>query len=190
MKEKKPRKKRPAFVVPTIKEVEDYILMKKPDWPLTFIEFYAAKFWNNYQSSGWKLSNGNSVKDWQACFNNNWQELKYNYILVLNEHKAKEAGKPKAPVVIEKRNGEFTIDFMNESLEVFKKHYDKITDETLASYYPWMKQYGYVILTDDEKKSIFEAYKDDKLKGMAACVRCSFTTMINYQKKFSKNGNS
>jgi hypothetical protein len=68
--------KKISFKIPLQSEVQAYMKQKK-GWPDKFCEYYAEKFWNNYQAQGWKLSNGNPMKDWMACFNNQWQNLKY-----------------------------------------------------------------------------------------------------------------
>lgn len=174
----KPSVLKKRMIKPTIKEVEDYILVKKPDWPLLFIEYYAAKFWNHYEASGWKLSGGNLVKNWQACFNSNWQEVKYDSVQLLQKYTAQQVTAKK--IVIEKRNGEFTPEYMNEVLVDYKKNYSTISSETLSAYYFWMKARGFIKITPDEVVKIKELYSDKRIEGMAACVRISFDKMINY----------
>lgn len=65
------------FKAPAQEEVAEYMKTKKPEWPADFVMYYAERFWNHYQASGWKLSNGNAMKDWRAAFNANWQTLKF-----------------------------------------------------------------------------------------------------------------
>jgi hypothetical protein len=50
---------------------------EKMGWPEEFCLHYANKFWNYYQAQGWKLSNGNAMKDWKAAFCSQWQTIKY-----------------------------------------------------------------------------------------------------------------
>lgn len=184
MREKAIRKSVKRFVPPTIKEVEDYMLEKKSEWPLKFIEFYAAKFWNYYEASGWKLNGGKSVKNWQACFNSQWQELRFDSVDVLKKMQVQQGVVKK--VVVEKRNGNFTVDFMNEVLSEYSRHPTGFSEEQLSSYYQWMKEKGFIKLTNNEMILINETYKKQKkiVQGMAACVTMSFQKMINYQIKF------
>lgn len=42
-------------------------------WDISFCNHYADKFWNYYNAQGWKLSNGNTMKDWQSAFNAQWK---------------------------------------------------------------------------------------------------------------------
>lgn len=65
------------FKIPLQSEIAAYI-QNKMNWPLAFCSYYADRFWNHYAASGWKLSNGNQIKSWQACFNSNWQTLKFH----------------------------------------------------------------------------------------------------------------
>src|SRR5213592_134315 len=83
------------FTIPLQTEVSKYIREKK-GWPQSFCDHYADKFWNHYQASGWKLSSGNSVKDWKACFNAKWQQLKFKEdIELLNRLTGKMNGPPR-----------------------------------------------------------------------------------------------
>lgn len=178
--EKKVTKKK--FVIPTIKEVEDYMLMKKPEWPLLFIEHYAAQFWNHYESCGWRLAGGNAIKNWQACFNSQWQEVKYGSVQILQKFKMQQV--PEKKVFIQSKNGVFTVEHMNGVLADFMKNYDKIPDETLALYYDWMKAKSYIKLSQEELTGFIAKYHDDKQGGRAACVRASLNKMITYQIRF------
>lgn len=169
--------KKKKFVVPTIKEVEDYILEKKSEWPMLFIQFYAAKFWNHYEAAGWRLSSGNKIVSWTACFNSQWQEVKYDCVEVLRKFILQQA--PEKKVVIEKRNGVFTVDYMNQMLNHYKKHHDIYKPDVLASYFDWMKDKGCLKLTQEEIQMIKDTCKD-KVTARAACVTTSLQKMINY----------
>lgn len=67
---------RTAFKIPLQTEVSKYI-EEKTGWPRLFCDYYGDKFWNHYQASGWKLSSGNAIKDWKACFNSQWKRPKF-----------------------------------------------------------------------------------------------------------------
>lgn len=68
--------RRAAFAIPLQTEVSKYI-EEKTGWPRVFCDYYSDKFWNHYQASGWKLSSGNQIKDWKACFNSQWKQPKF-----------------------------------------------------------------------------------------------------------------
>lgn len=59
-KEKNKKEKRKRFTPPTLEEVMDYAFEKG-------ITINAEDFIDYYSSQGWKLSNGNQMKDWQAA---------------------------------------------------------------------------------------------------------------------------
>lgn len=59
-KEKNKKEKRKRFTPPTLEEVMDYAFEKG-------ITINAEDFIDYYSSQGWKLSNGNPMKDWQAA---------------------------------------------------------------------------------------------------------------------------
>lgn len=66
-----------AFTKPTINEVETFMNIKKPEWPAVFARYYAERFWNHYQSNGWKVSGRAAMKDWKAAICAQWMILKF-----------------------------------------------------------------------------------------------------------------
>lgn len=64
------------FKIPLQTEIQVYIKEKK-GWPESFCIYYAERFWNFYASNGWKVSGKTAMKNWQAAFNANWQNLKF-----------------------------------------------------------------------------------------------------------------
>jgi hypothetical protein len=62
--------------IPLQTEVAKF-MEEKMGWPSEFCLHYANKFWNYYQAQGWKLSNGNAMKDWKAAFSSQWQNPKF-----------------------------------------------------------------------------------------------------------------
>lgn len=66
-----------AFVKPTVEQVETFMNIKKPEWPAIFTRHLAEKFWNHYQSNGWKISGRAAMKDYKAAICAQWLDLKY-----------------------------------------------------------------------------------------------------------------
>lgn len=64
------------FKIPLQTEIQVYMKERK-GWPASFILYYAERFWNFYQSNGWKVSGRAPMKDWKAAFNSQWQTLKF-----------------------------------------------------------------------------------------------------------------
>lgn len=183
---RKPAKK---FIPPELNEVELYVFEKKPEWPKSFAEYYAAKFWNHYEASGWRLSSGNPVKKWQACFNSQWQTLKFkedfDYLAkcVQNEKVVAEDAK-KTEFIIGERSGDITKDEMNNLLIYFRKNSEKVSIEKLSEYYEWMKANQYLRLTKDDVRIITDTYGNNKTKCRGAAVSMSLNKMLVYGYKF------
>lgn len=166
------REKRGGFVVPTIEEVKNLMIEKK-GWPGKFAQYYAEKFWNNYEASGWKLSNGNSMKSWQAAFSAQWQNVRYQQdIDFLKECLKKEP--------VEKQNSSY----LNDLLLAYKKQFDSVPQEALIAAYDFLKSEKKLKLTLQETELIRKSYSNNIPKGKAACVTTLFSRMINNNEYF------
>jgi hypothetical protein len=71
---KVPAKK--AFMTPTVRQVADYMNLRRPNWPTAFVEFYAQKFMDFYVSKGWIVGKV-KMKSWEATIACNWLEIKF-----------------------------------------------------------------------------------------------------------------
>lgn len=173
-KDKKKREPRPAFVVPTIEEVSDcmfeYTKRKKMNWPKAFCDWYAEKFWNSYEKSGWKLSagRGGPVKDWRACFKSEWVTLKYSGDIAMLD---RLTPKPK-PV------DKATLDYMNDILDSYRKSPETFTEETLSSCYFWLKENGFLKLQGKQREKAIEDSRISLMKGQATAVRFFMDHMV------------
>lgn len=167
------REKRAGFEVPTIKEIADFMKEKKR-WPESFCEYYAEKFWNNYAASGWKLSNGNSMKSWQAAFMAQWQNIRYQVDIEYLNNCLKNK-----PVVQNKSDG-----WLNELLAKYKHNFESVAEETLIKAYDYMKQNRLIKLEKYEVNLLKASYGNNVEKGKAACVKMIFSKMVNYGKRF------
>lgn len=159
------------FKIPLESEVEKYMKEKK-GWPDEFCKYYAEKFYNFYMSNGWKVSGKSPMRDWKAAFNSNWQTLKFKEdVDFLNKHKPMKNGAEKS--------GDPNINYLNELLFTYRKHYDSIPKERLASCYDTMKKLKRLILTDEEKEHIKTKFENKPIEGKAVCVAITFSKMIN-----------
>lgn len=169
------REKRQGFEVPTVQEVKDLMIEKK-GWPEKFAQYYAEKFWNNYEASGWKLANGNSMKSWQAAFTAQWQNVRFKEdIEFLTECKKLK------PAIVKSMNAN---DRLNDLLLRFKTQFESVSDESLIKAYDYMKGQKIIKLSNEEVRYIKAAYGDNVEKGKAACVKTMFTNMINHGRRF------
>jgi hypothetical protein len=168
------REKRGGFLVPTVDEVSAYMREKK-NWPEKFAQFYAEKFWNNYEASGWKLSNGNSMKSWQAAFCAQWQAVRFKEDIEFLQACLKE---------IPMQNVNKKESRLNELLNRFKTNFETVTDESLIRAYDYMKEHKLIRLSSEEVRYIKAAYGTNVERGKAACVKTMFTNMINHGKCF------
>lgn len=62
--QKKNKKEKTSFVIPLYKEIEEYFKLNK----MPKVE--AQKFFNHYESNGWKVGGRTPMKNWQAAANN------------------------------------------------------------------------------------------------------------------------
>src|SRR6185369_17183528 len=158
------------FKIPLQSEVERYIKEKK-GWPEEFVKYYADRFYNFYMSNGWKVSGKAAMKNWEAAFNSQWQTLKFKEdIEFFNKCK---------PVEQKKNGSDPTRNYLNDLLIDYRRKYDSIPKERLASCYDYMKTNKLLILTTDQKTTIKEQYSDRIMEGKAACVQITFDKMIN-----------
>lgn len=164
------------FKVPLQSEVEIYIKSKK-NWPDEFVKYYTDRFWNFYQSNGWKVSGKAAMKDWKAAFNSQWQTLKFKEdIEMFNKCKPAE--------VISKKHSDQNLNYINDVMMEYKVRYDSIKKETLAHIYDYLKTQKLLILTKEQCQELKQIYSGREMEGKAACVAITFQTMITNGKHF------
>jgi hypothetical protein len=170
--QQEPRK---PFQIPSVEEVAQFIKEKK-GWCDKFSRYYAERFWNFYQSNGWKVSGRAAMKDWQAAFNAQWQNLKY-------AEDIKYFSECQALKVVEMPQ---TQDYLNTLLLQYKKRFDSLSQETLIECYDYMKANGKITgrLTKEEIQTLKTCYSKDVNKGKAATVTMIFSKMVNYGYSF------
>lgn len=169
--------KKEPFVIPTIEEVSAFML-ERMKWPEKFCDFYAEKFWHNYNACGWKLSSGRggAMKNWQSAVLNNWKMIKYEEDQAMLD---RLTPKPK-PVDPD------TLDWISEALNEYKKHPESVPIERLASFYEWLKEQGFTkMLTPQQKAIALREYKTDELSGRATAVKFFFDHMVDQMINFN-----
>lgn len=171
---KKIGEKKTAFGVPTLKDVKAYMREKKKEWPEKFIEYYAEKFWNTYEASGWRLSNGNKMKSWTAAFSAQWQNPRFQQdIDYLNNCRKNHV------TTVQTENN-----FLNQLLNQYKRKFDSVEQSTLIYAYDYLKERKMMKLSQEEKQLIIRTYGNNVEKGKAACVITLFNNMINHGEHF------
>lgn len=184
-----------AFQKPKIEEVEAFMQERKPEWPAAFCRFYAEKFWNSYEKSGWRLSagRGGPVKSWKACFSSNWQDLTYQsdrdklaeYIaLDIQEAKAGaiRSGNNKNPVHPKDVNPEV----LDTLLVAYTAHPTKVHQSQLAACYDWIKEKIKVKLSREQRDIVMGIAEIDQEKAKATVVKWVFEQVANGGKTFKQ----
>lgn len=166
-----------AFKIPLQSEVQAYIQEKK-GWPEKFCKYYADRFWNFYQSNGWKVSGKAAMKDWKAAFNGQWQTLKFtediNFLnTCLKERTEQRKGPEPAQIGVTD-----TIVYIDEVLAYYEKNWDKVEEVRLASCYDWLKENRLMRISKEEGLRAQETCEGNVMKGKAICVKILFDKMI------------
>lgn len=159
------------FVIPTIEEVSAFML-EKMKWPEKFCNFYAEKFWHNYNSSGWRLSagRGGPMKNWQSAVSNNWKMIKYDEDRAMLE---RFTPKPKAV-------DPHTLEWVSAILDEYRKDPLSVPIVRLSALYDWLKEQGFTkMLTPEQKELAMAEYKIDVIKGKATAVAFFLDHMVS-----------
>lgn len=166
--------KKESFIIPTEEEViefiKEYVKDKKINWPTPFCIYYGERFWNSYNSSGWRLSagKGGPVKNWQSCFKNNWKTLKYQEDLNMLRNLM-----PKQRLI-----DHDTLEYLDEVLGEFRTDKDSVTKERLASCYDWLKEFKLLRLNEEEKQRAIVSSIQNLIDGKALAVIYTFNFMV------------
>lgn len=172
---------RTPFKIPLQSEVEMYI-REKMNWPDEFVKHYASKFWNHYQASGWKLSSGNSIKDWKACFNSQWQRPKFKEDIEMLHGKQGQIQVLK--MISDKQPLE--IQALDKLLNAYKQHPTSVPFVEFGKYYDYLKEGKFLkTFTKGEVENLRQAYPGDNFKCRCACVQMTFDGYVNSGITFS-----
>lgn len=173
-----PKDNRSRMVIPLREQVSAY-MHEKMGWSKTFCDYYAERFWYHYQAQGWKLANGNLMKDWRAAFNSQWQRPKQKEdIAMLEECTKKDAAQKR------KQSPE---DYLNECLVKHKAGQYKPIPEELLGIFAHLKENGTIAANltkqDIEKCVVKGGNSKDKMRMY--CVRILFDKFIEQGKTFT-----
>jgi hypothetical protein len=128
--------------VPLQTEVAKY-MEEKTEWPNEFCMYYANKFWNHYQAQGWKLANGNAMKDWKAAFSSQWASVRFEGdIKKLEECKRKTND-------IKNMDKDSALAYMDRILYSYKSGL-KPDRESAFKIYDYLKTNGWMRLTKEQ----------------------------------------
>jgi hypothetical protein len=194
------------FQIPTIPQVSAFMSYVMPEWPKSFCDWYADKFWHNYQATGWKLSNNVAMKDWQSAFHSRWKSLSYEESRNKLQACLKlETTKPKQTDLFP--NGTFSGHMMINGVDVttqegiFKAKCDTL-DKILAAYrsgsidrhlmasqYRWIRECKLLQFTQDEINKLVADSANDKEYGRYLSVKLLFSKLISQNKTFTQYAN-
>lgn len=159
------------FKVPLRTEVAKYI-EDKMKWPQEFCLFYADKFWDHYNSQGWKLANGNQMKDWRSAFNSNWQNPRFE----ADQKYLVECKKKADPMRI--------VEYLDTILRAYGRDL-KPDRESAIKIYDWLKQNGLAKLSKEEIEWIKDKCGDDIIASKLWSVKFIFDKMVKNNLTFS-----
>lgn len=162
------------FKIPLQSEVSTYMRTKR-GWPEKFCDYYAERFWNHYTASGWKLSNGNAIKDWKACFNAQWQTLKFKEdIDFLNS----VAGTTTFKAPVQKQTNDF--EKIDELLGKYLSSPTSVSFEEFGVWYDLMKTHRLLRkFSQEEIIALQTIYGNDNKKCRCAAVQKTFDAYAN-----------
>lgn len=151
-------------------------MKEKMGWSDEFCKYYADKFWNYYQAQGWKLANGNAMKDWRAAFCSQWKTPKQpEDKAFLEECKRKES---------EKERESTPEQYLNKCLDLHKEGKYKPTSVEVLDIYDWLKSRRLMSLFAHEVEYIVAQSGNSKTKSRMLAVRVLFDRMNAEGKRF------
>lgn len=178
--------------IPLTTEIETYMRERKPEWPDGFVRYYSERFFNHYQAQGWKLSNGNAMKDWKAAFNSNWQFLKFKEDVDYLEKEKGGAVKKMSPLALlddrlRSASGEAGLELLDELLTSYKHRRENVSEDSLYASYGLMNKYNFIdmLVTKTQQDFIMGVYANTVRKGIVAVAKQALETMINHSIRFS-----
>lgn len=124
-------KRNSRMKIPLQSEIAKY-MSEKMGWNMDFCNYYADKFWNYYNAQGWKLSNGNSMKDWKSAFNAQWQKPRFQDDLEMLKKTTKKQD-------IMTMNEDAAIGMLDAVLLAYKNGFKPEREDALRIY-DWLKQ--------------------------------------------------
>ena len=151
---------------------------EKMGWSREFCNHYADRFWNHYQAQGWKLSNGNAMKDWRAAFNSQWKTPKNEEdrkLLAESIAKQKEAERNESPA-----------DYLNRCLDLHRRGQYKPKAEEVLGIYQWLKERKMLRLTHDEVEYILRETGNNRNRSRMLAVRVLFDRMNLSNERFAQ----
>lgn len=145
--------------IPLQSEVAKF-MQEKCGWPYEFCAHYADKFWNYYNAQGWKLSNGNAMKDWHSAFQAQWKTIKNKEDIDLLNGILAKLEKQKTPE-----------DRLNEILDLHKEGKYKPQRKEVVAIYEYLKSRGLMKLPTVSINEIVERCGNDKEYGKMLAVK-------------------
>lgn len=175
------------FVKPSKDEVINFIDLTMRDWPRSFCEIIGEKFFESYQSVGWRLSKNLPMKDWHAAFNGRWKNnLNYSDKKLLEEHLRMPVNQMKAaqdrrasagmfaeqfePTVGSAKPIDYYIDYFDVLCGKYFAGDIKNPERELAGHYDRLKAMGVMRLPKPDIDRIIVDMGNDRDRGKGMSV--------------------
>lgn len=184
------------FKIPLETEILTYVKevneKKGYNWPIEFCKYYTERFYNFYQSNGWKVSGRAAMKDWKAAFNSQWQTIKFKEdIEELNKWKGAQKNTPlKSKDVVD------PMARLDLRMQQYLKDDSSIPDGVYLNIYDYIQPKG-MIVVDSEQEEIIEkmtSFCEDENEGAQRRkmleVKFTFINMNAKGKTFYGSGKS
>lgn len=186
-------KKTAAFERPTVEQVKAFMIEKMGDWPEEFAQFYAEKFWNSYEKSGWRLSAGRGglMKSWTAAFSSNWKHLEYEsdrkkLQAMQARENARKARLIHRESLLPATASEIGTDLVDGLMKDYLAHPTQVVASRLAGCYDWIKANLRVKLSKEQTEIVIGIAANDKEKAKATVVQWVFEMMAGKGQTFKQ----
>ena len=166
------------FKIPFRTEVAKYI-QDKMGWPPEFCKYYADRFWDFYNSNGWKVSGKAPMKNWQSAFNSQWQKLKFPEDIA---ELAKYQSRAPAPQTNSKQTPFQRLDYL---MNMYTRDGDSVSTETLVKVHDWLKERELLHIQPDQEQMARDVCKDNPERLKAIRVKFMFTNMKGRNESFT-----
>ena len=184
--------KAPMFIKPTMEEVINFIDVTMRDWPRSFCEIMGEKFFESYQSLGWRLSKNIPMKNWHSAWNGRWKHnlsfadkklLEEHLRLPVNQMKAAQARRESAgmyadelePTVGSAKPIDYYITFYD--VMIGKYIAGQVKERELASHYDRLKKMGLMRLPKPQIDQILVDMGNDRDRGKGMSVARLFLNL-------------
>jgi hypothetical protein len=178
-----------AFIIPHPTQVAEFINLCKPDWPTSFVQYLAQRFWDHYQSNGWIVGRV-KMKDWKCCIRGQWLVLKFKedkerlevdlkswqHRVLMDERKRKSAG---LFAVVEGEGPTLQERFLDSLDEIFAAYkIGNVNDSQLRNVAEWLDRNNLPGVTPQQRDRIIAESGNDGQYRKVQIARQFFANLM------------